>query len=300
MDQSLLVFIAVVEHQSFTRAAETLHMTQPAVSNYIQTLERTMGTKLLDRTNKYVQLNKAGEVVYHHAKEIMSLYTRMQNLIDDLNHTASGSLTIGSSYTFGEYLLPHMIGSLRKTYPLINPNIIIGNSTEMINLMTRHQLDVGIIEGDFHSSHVTITPFATDQMEIACLASHPLAEKKVVLPMELEDETWIVREEGSGTREMQEKAFEKLGFYPKRLMVFGSTQVIKESIEAGLGIALLSKWTIRKELQFNTLKALRVKDFPLARHFSLIHPDPQFQTKATQVFIEVLKTHEILTGNPSV
>lgn len=299
MDQSLQVFISVVEHQNFTRAAEALHMTQPAVSNYIQTLERTMGTKLLDRSNKYVQLNKAGEVVYHYAKEILSLYTRMHNLIDDLNHTASGSLTIGSSYTFGEYLLPHMIGSLGKRYPLITPNIIIGNSTEMINYMTRHQLDVGIIEGDFHSSRVTITPFATDQMEITCSAHHPLAGQTLVLPNELEEETWIVREEGSGTREMQEKAFEKLGFYPKRLMVFGSTQVIKESIEAGLGIALLSKWTIRKELQFGTLKALNVTDFPITRHFSLIHPDPQFQTKATQVFIEVLKTHPILKENLS-
>lgn len=299
MDQSLQVFISVVEHQNFTRAAEALHMTQPAVSNYIQTLERTMGTKLLDRSNKYVQLNKAGEVVYHYAKEILSLYTRMHNLIDDLNHTASGSLTIGSSYTFGEYLLPHMIGSLRKRYPLITPNIIIGNSTEMINYMTRHQLDVGIIEGDFHSSRVTITPFATDQMEITCSAHHPLAGQILVLPHALEEETWIVREEGSGTREMQEKAFEKLGFYPKRLMVFGSTQVIKESIEAGLGIALLSKWTIRKELQFGTLTALRVTDFPITRHFSLIHPDPQFQTKATQVFIEILKTHPILKENLS-
>ncbi|WP_383440704.1 LysR family transcriptional regulator, partial [Streptomyces sp. NPDC057695] len=101
MDQSLHVFVTVAEQKNFTRAAEILHMTQPAVSSYIQNLERSMDIKLLERTNKFVRLNKAGEIVYHHAKNILGLYTRMENLLVELKHTASGILSIGSSYTYG-------------------------------------------------------------------------------------------------------------------------------------------------------------------------------------------------------
>ena len=113
MDQSLLVFVTVAEKQSFTRAADALHMTQPAVSQYIQTLEKNLGVKLLDRNNKYVQLNKAGEIVFHHANEIIGLYTQMQTLLDDTMNKASGNLAIGASYTFGEYVLPHIVAYLQ-------------------------------------------------------------------------------------------------------------------------------------------------------------------------------------------
>lgn len=108
MDQQLQVFVTVVEKQNFSRAAEELHMTQPAVSQYIRTLETNVGTRLLERSNKYVHLNKVGEIVYHHAKEILGLYTKMQRLVDDVTNVANGPISIGASYTFGEYVLPHI------------------------------------------------------------------------------------------------------------------------------------------------------------------------------------------------
>src|SRR5690625_4269589 len=117
MDQYLRVFITVVERENFTRAAEELHMTQPAVSQYIRLLEEDIGTRLLERTNKYVRLNQAGEIVYHHAKEISGLYTKMQNLVDDLTEKAKGPLAIGASYTFGEYVLPRLLANLCTEYP---------------------------------------------------------------------------------------------------------------------------------------------------------------------------------------
>lgn len=288
MDQALLVFITVAEQQNFTRAAEILHMTQPAVSNYIQTLERSMDTKLLERTNKYVRLNRAGEIVYHHAKDILSLYTRMENLLDDIKHTASGTLSIGSSFTYGEYILPHKIATLLKAYPLLNPNITIRNTNEIIDLMMHHQIDVGIIEGDMKNERVKITPFALDSLSIIVASNHHLVTIKEIDPLELSQETWLVREEGSGTREMQEKGFKQLDFYPKKLMTFGSTQVIKESIEAGLGISLLSHTAIKNELELGKLELLDIKGFPITRNFSLVTPNVKFQTKATEVFVELL------------
>ncbi|KIY23379.1 MULTISPECIES: LysR family transcriptional regulator [Mesobacillus] len=288
MDQSLLVFTTVVEQKNFTRAAELLHMTQPAVSNYIQSLEKNMGIKLLERTNKYVRLSKAGEIVFHHATEILGLYARMERLIDDLKHTASGPISIGASYTFGEYILPHKIASMLKMYPLVNPIITIKNSHEIINLLMKHKIDVGIIEGETNADHLKMIPFAIDELSITVPSNHPLATANEIDPLLLHLETWLVREEGSGTREMQEKGFKQMGFSPKKCRTFGSTQVIKESIEAGLGISILSHASIKNELELGKVKILEIDGFPISRNFSIITPQVEFHTKAVEIFIESL------------
>ncbi|MFK2825355.1 LysR family transcriptional regulator [Bacillus sp. B190/17] len=289
MDQLLLVFITVAEKKNFSRAAEELHMTQPAVSQYIQTLERTIGSRLLDRTNKYVRLNKAGEIVYHHAKEMVGLYTKMQNLVDDLTNKASGELAIGASYSFGEYVLPHIIAYLREHYPLIKPAITIGNTKEIERLVVNRQLDVGVVEGEFQHEKLTFEPFAEDEMYVVASIDHRLARKKVMKFSELEVETWIVREKGSGTREATEKMFQLFEETPVQLMEFGSTQIIKESVEAGLGVSLFSKWAIRKEVTAGSLSVLRMKGTPIKRKFSLVTTTDPFQPKAVEVFMSLLR-----------
>lgn len=289
MDQALQVFMTAAEQRNFTRAAELLHMTQPAVSSYVQGLERTLDCKLLERTNKYVRLTQAGEVVYAHAREILGLYTRMANVLDDLKHTAHGPLSIGSSYTFGEYILPYVVAEMVKEYPSVQPIITIANSSEITGLVNSHQLDVGIVEGEgAETPGVTIQPFAEDRMVVAVASNHPLAVRSPVKLEELAETPWIVRETGSGTREMQEKAVKQLQIDPKTRMVFGSTQAIKEFVQAGMGVTLLSRWTLRKELQAGSLKALELPGLPLLRRFSLVVPDMGFQTKATKVFTDFL------------
>lgn len=289
MDQQLLVFVTVADKQNFSRAAEALHMTQPAVSQYIQMLERTVGTKLLNRSNKYVRLNKAGEIVYHHAKEILGLYTKMQSLIDDLTNTATGGLSIGASYTFGEYVLPHIIARLRDQYPLIKPTITIGNTHEIEELVNSNQIDLGIVEGKIKSKKLHIEAIAEDFMHIIVSAKHPLIKQKNLTLTALQEETWIVREQGSGTREATEGMFEEFQFTPKDMMEFGSTQIIKESVEAGLGVSLLSQWVIHKELKLQKLYTLKIKGFPIIRKFLLVTPSTNFQTKASEIFINLLR-----------
>jgi LysR family transcriptional regulator, transcriptional activator of the cysJI operon len=289
MDQQLLVFVTVAEKENFSRAAEELHMTQPAVSQYIQTLERTMGTKLLERSNKFVRLNKAGQIVYHHAKEILGLYHKMQGLVDDLTNNASGELTIGASYTFGEYVLPHIIANLSKQYPLIQPAITIGNTHEIEELVHNRTIDLGIVEGEIKNKKLQIEVIAEDFMFIIVSAKHPLAKRKNLKLSDLEKETWIVREKGSGTREAAEGMFAKFQFFPKKIMEFGSTQIIKESVEAGLGISLLSQRVIHKEMSLRKLYILEIKGFPINRNFFLITPLSEFQTKAAELFIHILR-----------
>ena len=290
MDQTLLVFVTVVEKKSFTRAADALHMTQPAVSQYIQLLEKSVGAKLLDRSSKYVQLNKAGEIVYHHANEIIGLYTQMQNLVDDTMNKASGKLAIGASYTFGEYVLPHIIAYLQMHYPLIKPKITIANTARISEWVANRQLDVGIVDGAAHHHNLPMEAFADDLLYIVATAATQATvhEDRIA---RLQEATWIVREESSGTREATEKMFSVLNFRPANIMEFGSTQIIKESVQAGLGITLLSHCTIQKELSLGILKTLDIPETPFQRKFSLITPPTRFKTKVTTVFMDVLREH---------
>ena len=292
MDQILRVFVTVAEKKNFTRAAEELCMTQPAVSQYIQTLERSVGARLLERSNKFVRLTRAGEIVYYHAVEILGLHTRMHSLVDDLLHTARGTLSIGASYTFGEYVLPHIIAALHKQYPLVKPVITIGNTRDIADLAVKRKIDAGIIEGPLKNDQITVEPFAEDSMYIICSPSHYLAKQPQVTLAGLAEELWIIREAGSGTREATERMFEGLRLSPENCMEFGSTQIIKEAVEAGLGVSLLSYWAIRKEVSAGSLALLRVEGTPIIRNFSLITPSTKFHTKAAEVFMDELRAYK--------
>ncbi|WML58739.1 LysR family transcriptional regulator [Neobacillus sp. PS2-9] len=291
MDHYLEVFVKVVEKGNFSKAAEDLHMTQPAVSQYIKVMEESVGARLLERSNKFVRLNKAGEIVFHHAKEILALYSNMQYLIDDLTNKASGPIAIGASYTFGEYILPHIIARLQAKYPLITPTIQIHNTKEIIDLVQTHQLDIGIVEGHINEKVPNVEIVSEDKMVIVASPQLPLLKEgrrgKIA---ELGEETWILREKGSGTREAAEHLFDSLDFTPKKVMEFGSTQVIKESVEAGLGISLLSQWAIKKELMYGYLDIVDVEGLPFKRNFSILTHSP-YQTKALQQFIEALREY---------
>ncbi|CAG7645710.1 HTH-type transcriptional regulator CysL [Paenibacillus solanacearum] len=290
-DQHLFVFVTVAEMENFSRAAEQLHMTQPAVSQYIRMLEQTVGARLLDRSNKYVRLTKAGEIVYHHAKEIIGLYTRMQNLVDDLSNKASGSLAIGASYTFGEYVLPHIIAELKRQYPDIHPMITIGNTKEIADKVSGRLLDVGIVEGEVRLPQLRQEPIADDAMFIITSPRSRWAVESQVTVHDLQSETWIVREAGSGTREAADNLFAAIPMVPLHLLEFGSTQLIKEAVEAGLGISLLSKWTVRKELALRSLCIVNVQGTPYTRKFSLIRQETPFYTKAMELFCELTVKH---------
>lgn len=290
MNQNLQVFIQVVEKQSFSRAAEELHMTQPAVSQYIRNLEIEMGTKLLDRNHKQVHLNKAGEIVYHYSKNILSSYTQMQYLIDDLTTHASGPLKIGTSYTFGEYILPKIITKILELHPKIEPSVTINNTKEIVNLVKRHQIDIGIIEGDLKNNSLMQEKFFEDSMVIVASPKHALAQKKIITKTDLSYATWIVREDGSGTREITEKTFVFLDILPVHCIQFGSPQAIKESVELGAGITLLSQWAIQKELQIGSLVEIEIPELPIKRTFSFVRHSP-FQTKALETFIKLLRNN---------
>ncbi|WP_019242803.1 MULTISPECIES: LysR family transcriptional regulator [Bacillus] len=288
MKQQLSVFVKVVELKSFSRAAEDLYMTQPAVSQYIQSLEQVIGMRLLERTNKIISLTRAGEIVYVKGKEILNLYGRMQRLLEDLSNDVNGEISIGASYTYGEYQLPHIIAKMKELYPNITPNITIANTKEILEMVNNYSLDIGIIEGEIRKQReIKIVHFAEDTLNIVAAPDYHLPNDTVSIK-DLEKEMWIVREHGSGTREATEKLFQKLNINPALKMEFGSTQVIKESVEAGLGIALLSRSVFQKEEKLKTLKVITPEEFYVKRNFSYAIKN-SFQTKAVEVLISLLE-----------
>ncbi|WP_085991333.1 LysR substrate-binding domain-containing protein [Oceanobacillus senegalensis] len=291
MDQQLIVFVEVAERKNFSRAAEVLHMTQPAVSQYIASFERELGVPLLERTNKFVELNRAGEIVYPYAKTILRNYEQMKTLVSDIKNDPSGELKIGASYTIGEYMLPKFLARLQEWYPKIIPAVSIGNTEEIGKKLINHEIDIGLIEGKVSHTRIVTKEFAMDDMYIIAGGREALEGEKISKSF-LEKQTWIIREEGSGTRAMLEKFLEKNHITPARLISFGSTQTIKEGVESGLGISLLSDLTFKNELQLKRIQKLPVEGTPLQRHFSIIKNQQDFYPKALQVFEALVQSND--------
>jgi DNA-binding transcriptional LysR family regulator len=290
MDQSLIVFSEVADTRNFSRAAERLHMTQPAVSQHIRALEERLKVRLFERNNKAVTLTKAGEIVLYHAREIGGLYRRMGEMVDELIHYTGGSLSIGASYTFGEYVLPLTLARMNQHYPDIRPSITIGNTADIAERVRKRELDVGIVEGEDIGTGLDVEKLAEDELYITVGAMHPLAQVDFIPLQQLDEQIWLVREQGSGTRAAVDKMFITLGLQPVRIMEMGSTQSIKETVEAGLGVTLQSRWALRKELGLGSLKLLSIEGLPVRRSFHILLRVGDLRTRTMDVFLQTLRS----------
>ncbi|MBX6352973.1 MAG: LysR family transcriptional regulator [Thermoflavifilum sp.] len=290
MDRALETFVAVVEHGGFTHAANALHATQPAVSQQVRLLEQYLGVQLLERTTKRVRLNRAGEVVYYYAKQILQLQRQMERTVQELSGDVAGRMTIGASYTFGECVLPHLVARFLQRYPRVEPVIEIANTQRVMACVEAGTFDLGIVEGDVvPRDGLLVEPLATDAMVVVAAVNHPLCNVRPVSVEMLAETAWLIREPGSGTRFHQDRFLEQLGIVPRRIMSLGSTQVIKEGVEAGLGITLLSACAVRRELQHGSLCVLATPGTPVLRMFSVVTRRTQFEPAVVKVFRETLR-----------
>nr|WP_240903811.1 LysR family transcriptional regulator [Chengkuizengella sediminis] len=289
VDHHLHIFIAVAEKKNFTRAAEELHLTQSAVSIHVKTLEEKFGIKLFERTNKFVRLTKAGEILYFHAKSIINQYAHIQRLMDDLKLIPSGPLHIGSGYTFGEYLLPKIISRFTEKHAMVIPNITIKNSQDIVNHVINHEIELGIVEDHIDFTELETFTLSKDELVVIVSSKHPLAHQKEVEFEQLHNEQWILRKSGSGTRNTADKVFAYFQYSPKSVMEFGTSQIIKESVEAGLGISIISKSAIQKEIILNTITPIQLKNYPIEREFICITHSTNLKTKSADLFLQFLQ-----------
>jgi len=293
---ALRVFVTVVEQSHFSKAGELLNLSQPGVSLHIRNLENEFGTKLLHRSPKQVRLTEAGSILYKHAKQILAHYIEAGQEIQRLQDQVTGSIHIGASFTIGEYILPSKLAEFANQYPQVNLQVTIGNTEEIIGDVRSNQLDIGFIEGETHESDtdLTIIPYMKDEMIVVAPSDHPLSECIVVENDMLKDQVWVLREHGSGTRAFSDHFMQETAIQVKRSYVFNSSQGVKEAVSAGLGIALLSRWVVRKELASGEIKELRIKYNHLERDFSIIRHHDNTSSMALTVFLQ-----KLLLSHPS-
>ena len=286
----LRVFCEVVERKGFTRAAEALYLTQPAVSRQVQELERYYGVELFEQIGKRIYPTEAGTTLYNYAKQIFHTLDDLQVEINQLKGLKAGHLRIAASATAGTYLLPPLLGRFKRNYPGVEVTLEIHNSQQVEQRILEHQqLDLGVTERPVIERALYSEPFDTDELVVIVSADHRLAAKETVLPSDLQGERFILREPGSGTRTLLDEEFSRLDIRVKPIMELGSTAAVKQAVAAGLGLSIVSSRSIRLETEAGLLKALRCPGMRLVREIRYVHHRDRRLSRAADAFLQIIR-----------
>jgi len=299
-DRRLQAFHAVAKHGSFTKAADALCMTQPAVTFQIRQLEEYFNTRLFDRANGRIALTLAGVVALEYAERILALSAELDARLKEISGQEVGPLLIGASTTIAEFLLPKILGEFKSRYPGIVPRLIVANSEAVQQRVAECRLDLGFIEGDSHLPTVVADVCCEDELQIVCSPSHALAEQKTVPVKSLTEHAYISRELGSGTREVIDHYLQKAGFSLDSLQVVmeaSSPEALKGLVATGLGFAIMSRATAEKEVRLGELVRIPLAP-PLIRHLSVVYPKERFHSKVVNGFVQFAKQRLAATRSP--
>jgi len=267
----LRVFRAVARHLNFRQAAEELLLTQPAVTQQIKALESELSIALFDRSGGRVALTAAGEALLPYADKLAALSEEAREAVAATAGDSAGRLAIAASQTIGQYLLPRLIAGFLKDHPRVEITVTGGNTQQVLEALVEHRVQLALIEGPAMRRDVKIEPFMEDHMVCVVTPGHEWADDDVDVA-DLRNAVLVTRELGSGSRRIVEQALEEAGLPTKELhlgMTFDSTEGLLSAVEAGLGIAFVSRWTVRNQLALGTLRLARVKDLKLGRMFSI-------------------------------
>ena len=287
-DRRLQVFYTVAKQLSFTKAAELLYMTQPAVTFQVKQLEEHFNTRLFERSHSKITLTPAGEVAMEYAERILNLSSEMDTRLGELTGQISGTLLVGASTTIAEYMLPRLLGDFKAQYPNVHARLMVANSEAIEAKIADHTLDVGLIEAPSHHPQLMSHVCCEDELVAICSPKHPVAQYTSITPVQLAELPYVSRESGSGTREVMDDYFRKNGVQPEDLhivMELGSREAIKGAVEAGLGIAIVSRATIQKEIKLGDLIAIPLEP-RLNRPLSMVNAKEKFRSRLLQTFLE--------------
>ncbi len=290
-DRRLQVFHAVAKHLSFTKAAEALFMTQPAVTFQIKQLEEHFNTRLFERGHGRIALTPAGEVVLEYAERILALSAELDTRLKEMTGEVGGPLLVGASTTIAESLLPQVLGDFKSKFPKVHPRLVVANSESVENRVSEHTLDIGFIESPSHLPNVVTDVCCEDELQAVCAPSHPLARLKTATPKQIAQYPFISRESGSGTREVIDQYFQKAGVTPDTLnvvMELGSPEALKGLVATGIGFTIMSRIVVHKETRLGQL--VRVPLNPrLLRSLSVVYPKEKFRSRLVNTFVQFAK-----------
>lgn len=292
-DRRLQVFHTVARLLSFTKAAEALHMTQPAVTFQIRQLEEYFNTRLFDRTHNRISLTEVGDTVYAYAERIIALYNEMDNQVRKLTGDVIGLLVIGASTTIAEYVLPGLLGEFQSRFPQLKVRLNVSNSVGVVHMVENNEVDVGIVESPVANKNLVVEVCWHDKLVLICPLKHPLAGRTEIEVKELQGVPFLCREEGSGTRDVIARYLTDNGMNLNDLnlcMEFGSPESVKSAVEAGLGVSIISEATLSKELKLGTLAAVQLIP-PLERPFSVVYQRQKFRLRAMEEFLSFAHEH---------
>jgi len=292
-DRRLQVFYSVARHLSFTKAAEALHMTQPAVTFQVRQLEEQFNTRLFDRTHNRINLTEAGDRVYHYAKQIFELYSRMEGEVRELTGEVSGVVILGASTTVAEYMLPSLLGAFKRKFPDVVIRLRVSNTDGIVTMVEENEIDLGVVEAPVSNKSLVVEICRVDTLVAVLPPEHELAGRASLPVADVLKYPFITREEGSGTREVTFDYLRGAGLEPANLnlvMELGSPESIKGAIEADMGISILSRSTIGKELQLRTLACVEL-DPPLERPFSFVHQKQKFRVRAIEELLDFSRAY---------
>ena len=287
-DRRLQVFYSVARHLSFTKAAEQLFMTQPAVTFQIKQLEEQFNARLFERNHGKIALTPAGRLVMEYAGRILGLSEEMETRVGELTGAMSGPLLLGASTTIAEFVLPRILGEFKVEHPQVRAHLTVGNSEMIEHRVADHALDLGLIESPSHLPGLATEVCCEDELVLICAPTHRFAGAAAVKPGELAGEPYVSRELGSGTREFTDQYLRRCAVALEDLnivMELGSPEAIKGVVETGLGFSIMSRSRVAKERKLGMLVAVPLEP-RLIRTFSFVHPREKFRSKLLTAFIE--------------
>jgi len=290
-DRRLQVFHAVAKHLSFTKAAEALFMTQPAVTFQIKQLEEHFNTRLFERGHGRITLTPAGDIVLDYAERILGLSAELDTRLKEMTGQIAGLLLVGASMTIAEFLLPQVLGDFKAKYPNVVPRLFVANSGTVESRVAEHTLDIGFIEAPSHLATVATDVCCEDELVVVCAPTHALARDKENAPKQLLEHPYITRESGSGTREVADAYFQKAGVRPESLnlvMELGSPEALKGLVATGLGFTIMSRASVNKEIRLGELVSLPLAP-RLIRKLSVVYPKEKFRSRLVNTFVQFAK-----------
>ncbi|MBL4938352.1 LysR family transcriptional regulator [Clostridium sp. YIM B02515] len=273
LDVRLITFITVARIKSFTKAAEILNLTQPAVSQHIKYLEEYYGVGLIKKTGKEIDLTEEGLILYKYAKELEILYRNLETEIRNKSGIHK-SYKVGASMTVGGYVLPYILAEYKREHPNTDMLLQVNNTEEIISKLLNRKLDLALVEGNFDRNKFSYKKFKDDEMVLAVSDKHEFAKKDKVSIEEILKGELIIREKGSGTREIFENMLKELGYDINSFnpyMELGSISAIKSLVEENLGYTIISKETIKRELKQGGIKIVPIEGMQIYREFNFIY-----------------------------
>lgn len=294
-DFRLEVFYTVARRLSFTKAAHSLFITQPAVTKHINELEQQYNNKLFERKGNKIALTAAGELLLKHAETLFAIYRNIEFDLNALVNSDNGLLHLGASTTISSYVIAPLLAGFRKKFPAIQLHLISGNTEHIENALLNKEIELGIVEGKSKNQEIKYTEFIKDELVLVCGKNHPLARGKAINPDALLHNPFVMREQGSGTLEVIEHALKGVGVKLAELKVeiqLASTESIKSYLMHSDALAFISIHALPKELQSGTLAVIEVNGLTIARNFYFIELQGKSDGLA-QVFLK----HALLVHN---